>query len=70
MAKTKIVEFLGGFHNQMQPIRVRLDASEVAVSPIGALQQNERARRKVMRHLCGIKGCMCGLHHGVRWEVQ
>lgn len=68
IGKTK-VEFWGGFHSQMQPIGVWLDSRYVAESPLGALKQDEMARAKIMRHLCGMRDCMCDLHHGVEWQI-
>ena len=60
MAKTKLVEISGGFHNQMVPIRVRVP---VDYSPREQNIQDvitERTYKKINNHICGHDGCMCG----------
>jgi len=73
-SKTVLVDFWGGYHAQMRPITVRLDRETCAGThggtPIDALHALPRTEARVMRHLCGMQDCMCGLHHNVNWEVQ
>jgi len=74
MKHTVLVEFWGGFHAQMCPITVRLDRKTCegtyGGTPINALHELPRTEARVMKHLCGSKDCMCGLHHGVQWGVK
>ena len=73
-SKTVLVDFWGGFHGQMRPITVRLDRDACdgtyGGTPMDALHALPRAEARVMRHLCGMQGCMCGMHHGVSWGVR
>lgn len=72
-ATTKKVEIWGGFHSQMTPIVVRVAADfDMQYYGIGGLVEHglsDSQRKRVMRHMCGIKGCMCGTHHGWKWQV-
>lgn len=60
MAKTKIVEIWGGFHNQMNPIRIRVpfewSKREQNIEEV----VSEATYKRIRRHLCGISGCTCG----------
>ena len=59
-ANTKIVEIWGGFHNQMTPIRVRVPKDwtkrEQSIEDV----VSEYTYKRINRHLCGCKDCMCG----------
>jgi hypothetical protein len=59
-AKTKLVEIWGGFHNQMTPIRVRVPKDwtkrEQGIHEV----VSEATYKRINRHLCGYKDCMCG----------
>ena len=59
-AKTKIIEIYGGFHNQVVPIRVRvpIDYHRATHSLLEVL--SVETYQRVNRHICGLKGCMCG----------
>ncbi|CAB4146320.1 hypothetical protein UFOVP501_3 [uncultured Caudovirales phage] len=71
MTATVLVEFWGGFHAQMRRVTVRLNRATCdSGNPFDALHDRPRAEARVLKHICGIKACMCGLHHGVKWEVQ
>ena len=74
MKSTVLVEFWGGFHAQMRPIVVRLDrdicAGTHGGNPFEALHALPRTEARVMKHLCGMRGCMCGLHHNVQWGMK
>ena len=72
MEKTKkiTIEIWGGFHNQMTPIRVRVPewAPDEGINYcLDCL--SDSTRKRVMRHMCGHKDCLCGPHHGWQWEV-
>ena len=58
--KTKLVEIWGGFHNQMTPIRVRVPADYSRREQNIAEVVSESTYKRINRHLCGFKGCMCG----------
>ena len=74
ISKTVLVDFWGGFHDQMRPITVRLNRDTCdgtyGGTPIDALHALPRTEARVMRHLCGLQECTCGLHHNVQWAVQ
>ena len=61
MNKTKKITISGGFHNASDiTLRVRIDPhGGIAISPA----QFNRAGR----HMCGVSGCICGMHHG--WVI-
>lgn len=66
--KTKKIEIWGGFHNQMTPIVVRVPA-DADLREQGLLNiLSEDQTKRVQRHMCGIKGCLCGVHHG--WKLR
>ncbi len=57
------VEIYGGFHNQMQPVRIR-----PKIDPRGGLIISNAVAKKVWRHMCGVHKCICGPHHG--WIIE
>jgi hypothetical protein len=71
--KKATIEIWGGFHNA-PAIRLQIDPADVPTHSTesagwilepGILTNNQCAR--LSRHMCGISGCMCGLHHGSQW---
>lgn len=59
----KYVTFYGGFHNS-GAIRVRVndkqyEALKEGFEPLYDILSNHQFKR-LNRHFCGIKGCMCG----------
>lgn len=57
MAEITTVTVSGGFHNS-SPITLRLRAGAMSVGQY----------KRLTNHMCGIKGCICGMRHG--WEVN
>ena len=63
----KQYEVWGGFHNQMEPIRVWADPDLVEANGFLCALSDKTADR-VRRHMCGHDGCLCDVHHG--WEIE
>jgi hypothetical protein len=63
------VEIWGGFHNQMNPIRIKITDWWLNEG-IGYVMQSlsESTRKRVEQHMCGHKECTCGYSHG--WEIE
>ncbi len=62
MTKTKTVTISGGYHNASEiTIRAKID-------PRGGIIVSEGQAKKISNHMCGVKGCICGMHHG--WIVE
>jgi len=62
MNKTKTITISGGFHNAGEiTIRAKID-------PRGGILISERQSRKISNHMCGVPGCICGMHHG--WVIE
>jgi hypothetical protein len=56
MSKTVSFEVWGGFHNmRVLKLRLKIDGKSGCV----VISRGQRA--KIESHICGIKGCMCGL---------
>lgn len=54
----KKIKISGGFHRSPErTFLLRGDNGRLSMSP--------RQARDIAKHLCGIKGCHCGWHHGV-----
>ena len=73
----KTLEIWGGFHNVTIPIRVRVDAdaidylrdySDFGLAGVIQNYMSKAQQKKVMRHMCGVPGCLCGIHHGWKWS--
>lgn len=60
--KTIQITVSGGFHNA-GVIAMRLKAD-----PRGGVLLSQWQAKRLGDHMCGIKGCICGMHHG--WEVE
>jgi len=68
--KKVTIEIWGGFHNQLDPIRVKVPQFAADKGINCCLEHlSDRTRAKVRRHMCGIKDCMCGAHHGWEYEI-
>lgn len=62
MTTTKKITISGGFHNAGAiTIRAKID-------PRGGIILSPAQARRVGNHMCGVKGCICGMHHG--WEIE
>lgn len=62
MSKTKQITISGGFHNAGGiTIRAKID-------PRGGITISPAQANRVGKHMCGLTGCMCGMHHG--WEIE
>ena len=61
-AKTANVRVSGGFHNAGR-IALRLKPG-----PRGGVLLSQHQAKRLGDHMCGIKDCICGMHHG--WEVE
>ena len=62
MSTTKQITISGGFHNAGEiTLRARVD-------PRGGIKLSEGQARRLGRHMCGVKGCICCMHHG--WLVE
>lgn len=62
MTKTKMIAISGGFHNASEiTIRAKID-------PRGGIVLSEGQAKKISNHMCGVKGCICGMHHG--WIIE
>ena len=59
---TTLVTVSGGFHNARE-INIR-----AKVDPRGGIKLSEGQAKRLGNHMCGIKGCICGMHHG--WLVD
>lgn len=61
MCKTKKITISGGFHSVGEiTIRAKLTSRGVTLS--------EGQAEKINKHMCGVKGCICGMHHG--WVIN
>lgn len=60
-AKTANVRVSGGFHNAGR-IALRLKPG-----PRGGVLLSQHQAKRLGDHMCGIKDCICGMHHG--WDV-
>ena len=61
---TKTIEFTvsGGFHNAGEiTMRAKSDSR-------GGISLSTGQAKRLGNHMCGIKGCICGMHHG--WLVD
>ena len=71
MKRAKISIF-GGRHNKTDPINILIDADLLSTNPscqrIVELFISKSQWKRVIRHMCGIKGCDCGPSHG--WEYK
>ena len=63
----KTYEIYGGYHNVLTPIRIKADPEIVESNGILGAVSDATATR-IRRHMCGIKGCMCDVHHG--WIIE
>lgn len=62
MTKTQTFTVSGGFHSAGEiTMRAKVD-------PRGGIQLSSAQARRLGDHMCGIKGCICGMHHG--WVVD
>ena len=61
-------EIWGGFHGQMEPIRVWADDGAEGPQDLMEHYLSDATAKKVQKHMCGIDGCMCGINHG--WEME
>ena len=62
MTKTKTITMSGGFHNASEiTIRAKID-------PRGGIVLSEGQAKKISNHMCGVKGCICGMRHG--WIIE
>lgn len=62
MANTTLVTVSGGFHNAGE-INIR-----AKVDPRGGIKLSDGQAKRLGNHMCGMKGCICGMHHG--WLVE
>jgi hypothetical protein len=62
----KKYEISGGFHDA-DPIFVWADPDMVDINGILDALSDVTAKR-VMRHMCGHRDCLCGSHHG--WIIE
>lgn len=62
MSTTKTITVSGGFHNASEiTIRAKVD-------PRGGIKVSVGQAKRLGRHMCGVKGCICGMHHG--WLID
>lgn len=62
MSNTKQITVSGGFHHAGDiTIRAKVD-------PRGGIKLSAGQVKRLGDHMCGIKGCICGMHHG--WLVE
>jgi hypothetical protein len=62
MSHTKQVTVSGGFHKADEiTIRAKVD-------PRGGIKLSQGQAKRLGNHMCGVKGCICGMHHG--WLVS
>lgn len=62
MSNTEIITVSGGFHN-VNEITIR-----VKVDPRWGIKLSQGQNKRLGKHMCGVKGCICGMHHG--WVVD
>lgn len=62
--KTKNITISGGFHN-VNPITLR---AQVDTRACGGVTLSVGQVKRLRRHMCGIYGCICGMHHG--WVIE
>lgn len=59
---TKQITISGGFHNASGiTIRAKID-------PRGGIVLSQGQAKRIGSHMCGVKGCICGMHHG--WVIE
>lgn len=68
------IEIWGGYHNQMDPIRIMVDPAEYSeglnyLMSGDAKSISKSTIKKVKRHMCGMSDCLCGVHHGWKSEI-
>jgi hypothetical protein len=62
MTATTTVTLSGGFHGASDiTIRAKVDTR-------GGIKLSTGQADRINSHMCGIKGCICGMHHG--WLVD
>lgn len=62
MSNTKQITVSGGFHDADEiTIRAKVD-------PRGGIKLSQGQAKRLGDHMCGVKGCICGMHHG--WLVS
>ena len=62
MANTVLVTVSGGFHSASEiSLRAKVD-------PRGGIKLSDGQAKRLGNHVCGIRGCICGMHHG--WLVD
>jgi hypothetical protein len=61
-AATIAINISAGFHNAVA-ITVR-----AKVDPRGGIKLSTGQAARINRHMCGVKGCICGMHHG--WLID
>ena len=62
MKTTKKITIGGGFHNASEiTIRAKIDQR-------GGIVLSQGQAKRIGSHMCGVKGCICGMHHG--WEID
>lgn len=74
-ARTTRVRVWGGYHNAF-PVTVRVPSDRIPTTwtsnaswILDPAVTTEGQRAKLRRAMCGIKGCVCGPHHGWGWGV-
>lgn len=62
MSNTKQITVSGGFHNVGDiTLRAKID-------PRGGIMLSAGQAKRLGDHMCGVKGCICGMHHG--WVID
>ena len=62
MTNTVTFTVSGGFHNASEiTMRAKVD-------PRGGVVLSQGQAKRLGDHMCGVKGCICGMHHG--WLVD
>lgn len=65
-----MIEFSGGFHNS-SPMRLRLNEKQYQLltdgHPIAEVLSGGQERR-LYKHFCGIKDCLCGSYYRATWN--
>lgn len=58
----KQITISGGFHNAGAiTVRAKID-------PRGGITLSQHQAKRIGDHMCGIRGCICGMHHG--WLIE
>jgi len=63
MTTTKTISVSGGFHNIRASVTIR-----AKIDPRGGAMLSQAQAKKIGNHMCPVKGCICGMHHG--WEIE